>query len=50
MEDTVAQPAQNDNNGILKTSAITVLLKYLSNFWKSLQMPLFNSKVELNFK
>ena len=29
---------------------IAVILKYLSNFWRSLQMPLINCKVELKLK
>ena len=29
-------------NGILKNVTIAVPLKYLSNFWKSLKMPLIN--------
>ena len=29
---------------------IVVLLKYLSNFWRSLEMPLINCKVELSLK
>ena len=34
-------------NRILKNAIIAVLLKYLSNFWKTLEMPWINSKVEL---
>ena len=34
-------------NGILENAAIALLLKYLSNFWRSLEMPLINCKVEL---
>ena len=37
---TVSQPAPNQINEILKNAAITVPLKYLSNFWRSIQMPL----------
>ena len=29
---------------------IAVQLKYLSNFWRSLEMPLINCKVELSLK
>ena len=29
---------------------IAVPLKYLSNFWRSLKMPLINCKVELSLK
>ena len=42
--------AQNDNNaanGILKNATIAVPLKYLSNFWRSREMPLVNCKAEL---
>ena len=45
-----AQPAQNASNGTLKNSTIAVPLKYLSNFWRSLEMPLINCKVELKLK
>ena len=37
-------------NGILKIATIAVSLKYLSNFWRSLEMPLINCKVELKPK
>ena len=30
------------DNGILKNVAIAALLKYLSNLWRSLEMPLIN--------
>ena len=33
-----------------KWSKIAVPLKYLSNFWRSLEMPLINCKIELSFK
>ena len=46
----VAQPAPNAANGILKNATIAVLLKYLSNFWRSLEMPWINCKVELDLK
>ena len=39
----------NETNGILR-NFIAVLLKYLSNFWRSLEMPLINCKVELKLK
>ena len=38
------------DNGILKNAIISVSLKYLSNFGKSLEMPLINCKVELKLK
>ena len=37
-------------NGILRFTTITVPLKYLSNFWRSLKMPLFLCKVELKVR
>ena len=50
LETTVAQAIPNEANGILKNVTIAVLLKYLSNFWRSLEMPLINCKVELKLK
>ena len=35
-------------NGTKKGVKIAVTLKYLSNFWRSLEMPLINCKVELS--
>ena len=46
LENTVVQ-ADNAANGILKNVTIAVPLKYLSNFWRSLETPLINCKVEL---
>ena len=37
-------------NGTNNEVKITVPLKYLSNFWRSLEMPLINCKVELSLK
>ena len=37
-------------NGILRNATIAVALKYLSNIWSSLEMPLINCKVELKLK
>ena len=37
-------------NGILRKITIAVPLKYLSNFWRSLKMPLTNFKLELKLK
>ena len=37
-------------NGILKNVTIDVPLKYLINFWRSLEIPLINCKVELKIK
>ena len=50
LENTIAQPASNAANGILKNATIAVLLKYLGNFWRSLEMPLIDCKVELELK
>ena len=36
------------NNGIKNGVKIAVLLKYLINFWRSLEMPLINYKIELS--
>ena len=38
------------DNGILKNATITVSLKSLSNFWRSLKMPLINCKIKLKLK
>ena len=38
------------DNGRKKKVKIAVPLKYLSNFWRSLEMPLINCKVELSLK
>ena len=37
----------DEANGILRNTILAVPLKYLSNFWRLLQMPLINSKVKL---
>ena len=37
-------------NGIIRNTAISVLLNYLSCFWRSLEMSLINWKVELKCK
>ena len=47
--ETDAQPAPN-NKKILKNAIIAVPKKYLSNFWRSLEMWLINCKVELKLK
>ena len=36
--------------GRINNVKIVVPLKYLSNFWRSLEMPLINCKVELSLK
>ena len=46
LENTEADRA----NGILKNAAIVVPLKYLGNFWRSLEIPLINCKGELKLK
>ena len=50
LENNCAQRAPNNANGILKIATIAVPLKYLSKFWKSLEMPLINCKLELKLK
>ena len=37
-------------NGILENTTIAVSLEYLSNFWRSLEIPLINCKIELKLK
>ena len=37
-----------ENNGTNNGVKIAVALKYLSNFWRSLEMPLINCKIELS--
>ena len=39
-----------ENNGRKNGVKIAVPLKYLSNFWRSLEMPLINCKVEFSLK
>ena len=36
-----------DNDGVFKDVKIAVPLKYLSNFWRTLEMPLINYKIHL---
>ena len=50
LEDTVAQSAPDNGDGILKNATIAIPVKYVSNFWRSLEMPLINSKVKLKLK
>ena len=40
-------PDADDNDGLLKNTKIAVPLKYLSNFFRSLEMPLINCKIHL---
>ena len=44
--DTVANGANRKKEGV----KIAVPLKYLSNFWRSLEMPLINGKIEFSLK
>ena len=46
LENTVA----NGNNSIPKNGTIVVPLKYLSDFWRSLEMSLINCKIALKFR
>ena len=50
LDNTVAQPEPNNTDGILKDATISVPLKHLNNFWRSLEMPLINCKIKLKFK
>ena len=36
-----------DNNGVFKNVKISIPLKYLSSFWRSLEIPLINCKIHL---
>ena len=45
-----ASVGDTENNGTKIGVKIAVPLKYLSNFWRSLEMPLINCKVELSLK
>ena len=40
---------QTDNNGRIDNVEIMVPLKCLSNFWRTLQMPLINCEINLIF-
>ena len=46
LRNTAGQPAPNAANRILRNATIAVPLKYLSNYWRSLEMLLTNCKVE----
>ena len=48
--ETEAQPTLNSNNVIFKNWTVAVPLKYLSKFWRSLEIPLINCKAELKSK
>ena len=40
--------AVNNTNGSVKNKKIVVQLKYLSNFWRSSEIPLINCKIKLD--
>ena len=40
---------EDGDNGVFKNLKIAVPLKYLSNLWRSLEMPLINCKIHLEF-
>ena len=40
---------EDDDNWLFKDVKIAVSLKYLSNFWGSLEMPLISCKIHLEF-
>ena len=44
----VIQETVEEKNGVKVAIKIAIPLKYLSNFWRSLEMPLINCKVELS--
>ena len=46
----VAQLNPNEANGILRNASIAVPLKYVSNFWRLLEIRLTKYKVELKLK
>ena len=41
------KPLTTADNGVFKNVKIAVPLKYLSNFWRSLKIPLINYKIHL---
>ena len=41
------KPLEDGDNGVFKNARIAVPLKYLSNFWRSLEIPLINWKINL---
>ena len=45
---TDAHPASTNSNGILKNATTSVPLKYLSNFWRSREMPLISVNNDAN--
>ena len=47
---TETQPAPNNKNGIPENTTTAASLKYLSKFWRSLEIPLISCKVELELE
>ena len=47
---TEAQPNSNYSTGTLKSTTIAVSLKYFTDFWRALEMPLISCKVEFKVK
>ena len=43
----IGEPTAVNNNRVFKNTKVAVPLKYLSNFWRSLEMPLINCKIYL---
>ena len=41
------KPLTADNNGVFKDVKIAVALKYLNDFWRSLEMPMIDCKIHL---
>ena len=39
--------SHNNGNNFVKDTKIVLLLRYLSNFWRSLEIPLINGKIHL---
>ena len=44
---SIFKPPAATDNGVFKNVKLAVPLKYLSNFWESLEMPLINYKIHL---
>ena len=44
------EPLTGADNGVFKNVKIAVPLKHLSNFWRSLEVPLINCKIHLELK
>ena len=47
MQNQFFKPLTAADNGVFKNVKITVPLKYLSNFWRSLEMQLIDCKIRL---